>query len=115
MKQGMRKTSAERGGALEHLALLECLGFLRDISRGQNVLPNLMQQKIQIMSLDTLFVKMLSRRVSPSDPSWGYNVGTNMVFCDMFSSWGHRGCRPINWRLRKRFSNFYFYSLLWSF
>lgn len=29
MKQGMRKTSAERGGGLEHLPLLECLGFLR--------------------------------------------------------------------------------------
>lgn len=28
MKQGMRKTSAERGG-LGHLPLLECLGFLR--------------------------------------------------------------------------------------
>lgn len=71
MKEGVRKTRAERGGALEHLALLECLGFLRHISRGQTVLPNPTQQKIQIMSPDILFVKMLSRRVSPSDPSFG--------------------------------------------
>ena len=85
MKQGMRKTSAERGGALEHLALLECLGFLRDISRGQTVLPNLMQQKIQIMSLDILFVKMLSRRVSPSDPSFG-DITLAQTWCSVTCS-----------------------------
>ena len=57
----MREATAERGGALEHFSLLQCLSFLRGISREvgisealpteQTVLPNGRKQKIQIMSL----------------------------------------------------------------
>lgn len=64
MEQGMREVTAERGGTLEHFALLECLGFLRGMSREvgilealpaeQTVLPKARKQKIQIMSLDIM-------------------------------------------------------------
>lgn len=64
MEQGMREVTAERGGTLEHFALLECLGFLSGMSREvgilealpaeQTVLPNARKQKIQIMSLDIM-------------------------------------------------------------